>query len=676
MSTPPSSAEDAAAAMSAESVADAQSTGNSNARQNHTRRLLTLSVAALGVVYGDIGTSPLYAIRECFQGAHRVPLTHDNVLGVLSLVVWALIIVISLKYLLYVMRASDDGEGGIMALMGLASSGSRRSARIILVLGLFGSGLLFGDAMITPAISVLSAIEGLEVAEPRLEPYVVPITVAVLVVLFSFQRRGTARVGSVFGPVIAVWFVTIGAFGTVQIVRYPAIFYAFNPLYGMRLLREHGFHAFLVLGAVVLVVTGGEALYADMGHFGLRPIRMTWYSLVLPALILNYFGQGALMLVEPGKSSNPFYGVVPAWALLPMVGLATAATVIASQAVISGVFSLTRQAIMLGFWPRARVHHTSDSLMGQIYVPGINWVLMLATIALVLGFKASTNLANAYGIAVTGTMTITTVLAFVVALRQWRWSPWLAGLLTAALLVVDLAFLGANAVKVMSGGWLPLAIALALYVLMTTWRRGREALGVHVRSNLVPLEDFWELIRIERPARVPGMAVFMTSNPGRTPLALLHNFIHNRVVHDHVVLLTVTTLSTARVPEHQKLVVEDLGHGFVRVQIYCGFMEQPNVPSLLEAARLSGFNPDHTTYFLGREALISEIAPGVSWRIRLFAAMSRNALTATSFYAIPPDRVFEVGSQVQLSLELGRGEWARQWVLDRAPHEAQQDTSA
>jgi KUP system potassium uptake protein len=676
MSTASSNAEGGAAGTSADPPADAQPAGESNGQHDHTRRLFTLSVAALGVVYGDIGTSPLYAIRECFRGAHRVPLTHDNVLGVLSLVVWALIIVISLKYLLYVMRANDNGEGGIMALMGLASARSRRSARIVLMLGLFGSGLLFGDAVITPAISVLSAVEGLDVATPRLQPYVVPITVAVLVLLFSFQRRGTHRVGAVFGPIIALWFVAIGALGATQIAHYPAVFYAFNPLYGIRLLQEHGFHAFLVLAAVVLVVTGGEALYADMGHFGLKPVRMTWYTLVLPALLLNYFGQGALILVEPDKSHNPFYGLVPAWALLPMVGLATAATVIASQAVISGMFSLTRQAIMLGFWPRARVNHTSDSLMGQIYVPGVNWVLMITTIALVVSFKASTNLANAYGIAVTGTMTITTVLAFVVALRQWRWPPWLAGLVTAALLVVDLAFLSANAVKVLSGGWLPLAIALLLYVAMTTWRRGREALGIHVRSNLVPLEDFWELMRIERPARVPGMAVFMTSNLGRTPPALLHNFVHNRVVHDHVVLLTVTTLGTARVPDDQKLVVEDLGHGFVRVQVYCGFMEQPKVPALLEAAHLTGFSEEHTSYFLGREALISESAPGASWRVRLFAAMSRNALGATSFYAIPHDRVFEVGSQVQLSLELGRGDRASNWVPERTTPEAKQGASA
>ncbi|MBN1608551.1 MAG: potassium transporter Kup [Polyangiaceae bacterium] len=676
MSRAPSSTENARAGVSAAPAAGAHPAGDPNAQQSHTQRLLPLSVAALGVVYGDIGTSPLYAVRECFQGAHRVPPTHDNVLGVLSLVVWALIIVVSLKYLLYVMQANDNGEGGIMALMGLASARSRRSARIILMLGLFGSGLLFGDAVITPAISVLSAVEGLEVATPRLQPYVVPVTVAVLIVLFSFQRRGTAKVGAVFGPVIVLWFFAIGTFGMARIVDYPAVFHALNPVYGIRLLQEHGFHAFLVLGAVVLVVTGGEALYADMGHFGLRPIRITWYALVLPALLLNYFGQGALILVDPDKAHNPFYGVVPAWALLPMVALATAATVIASQAVISGVFSLTRQAIMLGFWPRAQVNHTSDTLVGQIYVPGVNWALMLATIALVLSFKASTNLANAYGIAVTGTMTITTVLAFVVALRQWRWSPWLAGLVTAALLVVDLAFLSANAVKILAGGWLPLAIALLLYVLMTTWRRGREALGKHVRSNLVPLDDFWELIRIERPARVPGTAVFMTSNLGCTPLALLHNFIHNRVVHDHVILLTVTTLGTARVPAHQKLVVEDLGHHFVRIQIYCGFMEKPDVPALLQAAHLPGFRPDHTTYFLGREALISESAPGVGWRIRVFSAMSRNALGATSFYAIPPDRVFEVGSQLQLSLELGRGDWASNWVSDRTRREAKPTASA
>lgn len=641
--------------QTAESVVSQTTTDGAASPGNHekptsatARQLLALSVGALGVVYGDIGTSPLYALRECFHGAHSVPMTRDNVLGILSLVSWSLIVVICLKYLLYVMRADDKGEGGILALMGLASSGGRRSMGVVLVLGLFGSGLLFGDAMITPAISVLSAVEGLEVATPRLQPYTVPITIAVLVALFSVQRRGTARVGAVFGPIVAAWFVAIGALGTAQIAKYPAVLLALSPTHAVSFLLANGVGAFLVLGAVVLAVTGGEALYADMGHFGLRPIRVTWYALVMPALLLNYLGQGALMLVDPERAANPFYGLVPRWALLPMVALATMATVIASQAVISGVFSLTRQAIMLGFWPRSRVDHTSPALMGQIYVPGVNWALMLATIALVLGFEASTNLASAYGIAVTGTMSITTLLACVVALRRWRWSPWLAVPLTLAFLTVDLSFLGANVVKVMSGGWLPLATALALYVLTTTWKHGREVLGEHVRSILVPLRDFWELLHVELPARVPGTAVFMTSNPEGTPLALLQNFTHNRVVHEHVVLLTVTTLETARVPVQERLVVENLEYGFVRVQVRCGFMEQPNVPAILETAEIPGLSPYHTTYFVGREALISDDAPGMNWRIRLFAAMSRNAAGATSFFNIPPDRVLEIGTQVRL----------------------------
>jgi KUP system potassium uptake protein len=610
--------------------------------------LFTLCVAALGVVFGDIGTSPLYSLRECFNGVHGVAVTHVNVLGVLSLVVWALLIVISLKYLLYVMRADDKGEGGIMALMGLASAAGRRSVGVVLALGLFGSGLLFGDGIITPAISVLSAVEGLEVATPDLQKYVLPITVSVLVGLFSFQHRGTAKVGAIFGPILAVWFVALGGLGLVELVRHPTVLQALNPSHAVVFLTQHGIRAFLVLGAVVLAVTGGEALYADMGHFGLRPIRLTWYGLVLPALVLNYLGQGALLLGDPSKAINPFYGLVPRVALFPMVALSTVATVIASQAVISGVFSLTRQAVMLGFWPRTRIDHTSASLVGQIYVPGVNWALMLATIALVLSFKASTHLAAAYGIAVTGTMGITTLLAFVVALRRWRWPLWLCLVVTLPLLVIDAAFLGANVVKILAGGWLPLVVAILLYVLMRTWKQGRQLLGERVRANLVPLEDFWEVMRIERPARVPGTAVFMTSNPGGTPLALLQNFTHNRVVHDRVILLTVTTVDTARVPERERLAVEDLDHGFVRIQARYGFMEQPNVPAILAAGKIPGLSVDHTTYFLGREALTADQEPTSRWRHRLFAIMSRNAAGATAFFNIPADRVLEIGTQIKL----------------------------
>ncbi len=615
------------------------------------RYLFSLCLAALGVVYGDIGTSPLYAIRECFHGEHAVAVTHENVLGVLSLIVWSLTVVISIKYLGYVMRADNRGEGGILALMALASTRARgRAATVVIVfLGLFGAALLYGDGMITPAISVLSAVEGLQFAAPGLQHYVVPITIVILVGLFYFQHRGTAGVGMIFGPVTFVWFLLLTVMGLVQIVGNPRVLFAFSPTYGASFLIDNKMHGFLVLGAVFLVVTGGEALYADMGHFGAKPIRLTWFALVLPALLVNYFGQGALLLARPEAAENPFYRMAPAWALYPLVVISTAATIIASQAVISGAFSLTRQAMMLGFWPRVQVDHTSAKEIGQIYVPVINWILMLATIGLVLGFGSSTNLAAAYGIAVTTTMVITTLLAYIVAHEGWGWSIAAAGSITVLFLAIDIAFFGANLIKVEQGGWFPLLIATGMFLLMTTWKKGRAVLGARIRANIVPLTDFYELIRVEIPARVPGTAVFMTGNAEGTPPALMHNFTHNRVLHKQNILLTVITEEIARVSPEDRFEVEELDEGFVRIVAHYGFMEEPDVPALLETSHVAGYSLEHTTFFMGRETLLAEGREGMSpWRESVFAFMSRNAQRATAFFNIPSDRVVEIGSQIEL----------------------------
>jgi KUP system potassium uptake protein len=616
------------------------------------RYLFTLCLTALGVVYGDIGTSPLYAMRECFHGDHPVPITHANVLGVLSLFFWSLTLVISIKYLIYVMRADNRGEGGILALMALAQLGTKRGRRVefaILILGLFGAALLYGDGMITPAISVLSAVEGLEVATPALAHYVQPITILILVVLFWFQNKGTAGVGAVFGPVMVVWFSVLTVLGLVQIVHEPRVLLAVSPSYAVAFMLRDKLQGFLVLGAVFLCVTGGEALYADMGHFGTRPIRLAWFSMVLPALVINYFGQGALLLRDPGASMNPFYRMAPAWALYPMVALSTFATIIASQAVISGAFSLTRQATMLGFWPRVQISHTSAKEIGQIYVPTINWVLMLATIGLVLGFRSSTNLAAAYGVAVTTTMVITTLLAYVVARELWGWSVLASLAVTVLFIIPDLAFFGANLVKIEQGGWFPLMVAAAMFVLMTTWKRGRELLGQRIRDNMVPLRDFYELIRLERPARVPGTAVFMTGNAEGTPPALMHNFTHNRVLHKQNVLLTVSTEEVARVSPEERVTVEELQEGFLRVIARYGFMEEPDIPALLKRREIPGCVLEHTTFFLGRETLLAQGREGMSrWRESIFAFMSRNAQRATAFFNIPADRVVEIGAQIEL----------------------------
>jgi len=623
------------------------------------RYLAVLSLAALGVVYGDIGTSPLYAIRECFHGDYRVPLSHGNILGVLSLIFWALAIVISVKYLIFILRADNRGEGGILALMSLIhpehGPGRPAGARwrwTLVALGLFGAALLYGDGMITPAISVLSAVEGLKVATPVFEPYVIPITILILITLFALQRRGTGGVGAIFGPVTLVWFLSLAALGVWGLIQYPAVLLAINPWYAARFFLTNHEAGFLVLGAVVLVVTGGEALYADMGHFGTRPIRLTWFALVLPSLLLNYFGQGALLLSHPEATDNPFYRLAPDWALYPMVVLATAATVIASQAIISGAFSLTRQAIQLGFSPRMEIRHTSAREIGQIYIPEINWVLMVATIGLVLGFRSSSHLAAAYGVAVTTTMVITTIIFYVVTRELWGWKRWLSISLCAAFLFVDLAFFSSSLIKVEHGGWFPLLVALAIYTLMSTWRRGRKILAARLHDRTLAVGQFLQDPALGEFPRVPGTAVFMTGNPyGSIPPALLHNIRHNRVLHERVVLLTVVTEEVPRVDPVDRLEVEALGQGFFRLVAHYGFMESPHVPELLAGVEAPGFDvdPRRVSYFLGREKLIPTAKPGMAmWREHLFALMSRNAQGATSYYHLPSNQVVELGAQVEI----------------------------
>ena len=618
--------------------------------------LATLSLVALGVVYGDIGTSPLYALRECFHGPHAVTPTHDHVLGVLSLVFWALIIVISIKYLAFVLRADNQGEGGVLSLMSLATpvTPSRRTERSALILlGIFGAALLYGDGVITPAISVLSAMEGLGVATPGLEPYIVPITIGILVALFLFQRRGTAGVGSVFGPVMVLWFSVLAILGVMQIARHPSVLEAVNPMYGVRFFMDTGWPGYVVLGSVFLVVTGGESLYVDMGHFGKRPIRIDWFVIVLPCLLLNYFGQGALLLDNPAAAENPFYRLAPGWAIYPMIVLAVAAAVIASQAVISGAYSITMQAVQLGLMPRIKIDHTSSRLFGQIYIGGINWALMIGCILVVLGFRTSSNLAAAYGVAVTSTMVITTLLLFVVARERWRWNLASAVAVTGVFLVVDLAFWGANIIKVADGGWLPLVLAAIIFTVLTTWKTGRRVLSDRIQRESVPLDTFLTDAAQRSIARVPGTAIFMSGTASRTPSALRHNLEHNKVLHEQVVFVTVKTQQVPHVPDEERLEIESLGDGLFRTKVYYGFMEEPNIPAALNLAATRGLPIDaygDVTYFLGRETIIAtHHEQGMAlWREKLFALMSRNATTATAYFGIPPDRVVELGEQIEI----------------------------
>ena len=617
---------------------------------------MLLTLGALGVVYGDIGTSPLYALRECFGGVHPMTPTRENVLGILSLIFWSLLLIVSLKYLAIVLRATNKGEGGILALMALTfpkrSRGTGRRRAALIGLGVFGAALLYGDGMITPSISVLSAIEGLKVATPAFEPFVIPLTILTLVLLFAAQSRGTGSVGSVFGPIMVVWFLSLGLLGVVEIRHAPAVLASLNPVLGVEFLVRSGWEGFVVLGAVFLAVTGAEALYADVGHFGARPIRLAWFFLVLPGLFLNYLGQGALVLRDPSAVQNPFYLLCPRWALYPMVGLSTIATVIASQALISGAFSLTIQAIQLGYLPRMVVKHTSSQERGQIYLPHINWALMVACIALVLGFRSSTNMASAYGIAVTLTMISTTVLFFFASRRLWNWSVFQALAVCTLFLVVEGAFFAANMLKVLNGGWVPLAMGLIIFVLMATWKKGRQLVWTKLAPASMPLEMFLDSLESsKRLPRVPGSALFMTANPEGTPIALLHNLKHNKVLHERNLILTVLTDEVPQVHAEKRLEVEKLGAGFHRLLAHYGFMEEPNVPELLRSAQLDGDSVDlnKTTFFFSRETLVPTRSVSMArWRQWLFAFMSRNAQSASSFYRIPANRVVELGMQVEI----------------------------
>jgi KUP system potassium uptake protein len=622
------------------------------AHAKHSGGRTALALAALGVVFGDIGTSPLYAIRECLNRAHGISTSPANVFGIVSLVFWALMLVISVKYVAYMLRADNAGEGGVLALTALATTGmDGRSMRhrIAITIGLFGASLLFGDGIITPAISVLSAVEGLGVATPAFHPYILPLATAILLLLFSFQERGTGGIGAIFGPVMLGWFATLAVLGVVNIVQSPEILGAVNPGHAYSFFRNNGTIGFLVLGSVFLVVTGGEALYADMGHFGAGPIRLAWFSVTLPALLLNYFGQGGLLPRNPDAIASPFYNMAPQWALYPVVGLSTIATIIASQALISGAFSVTRQALMLGYLPRVQILHTAAHQIGQIYIPVVNWGLMIGSVMAVWGFGSSSGLAAAYGVAVTLDMTITTLLAYVVARRQWHWrvGPTLA--ITLPFLCLELIFLSSNLTKLAHGGWFPLVIGALMFTIFTTWRRGRQLLYARVKEQLVPLDDFFELLRVERTVRVPGIAVYMTGSDSGTPPALLQGFLHMRAVHEHVVLLTIITEQIARVPNEERIRVQELSNGFRRAIARYGFMETPNVPQLLARPELKEYSLEYVTFFLGRETVLPTKRRDMAlWRERLFAFLTRNAQPATAFFGIPPSRVMEIGAQVEL----------------------------
>ncbi|WIH06951.1 potassium transporter Kup [Xanthomonas translucens pv. graminis] len=612
-------------------------------------------LGAIGVVFGDIGTSPLYTLKEAFSPHYGLTPDHDTVLGILSLVFWALMIVVTLKYVAIIMRADNDGEGGIMALTALTQRtlpGGSRSVYVVGILGIFGASLFFGDGVITPAISVLSAVEGLEVAAPRLHSFVVPITVMVLVMLFVAQRFGTERVGKAFGPITVLWFLALGAIGVYNLTKAPEVLHALNPWWGVRFFAEHNWHAVFVLGAVVLAVTGGEALYADMGHFGAKAIRYSWNFLVLPMLTLTYLGQGALMLRDPAAVRNPFYESVPEWGLYPMIVLATAATVIASQAVITGAYSVASQAIQLGYIPRMHIRHTSHSTIGQIYIPGVNWMLLALVIMAVLGFGNSTALATAYGVSVTGTMLITTVLMVIYARANPRVPRVLLWMMAVVFVAVDCAFFYANIIKFMDGAWFPLLLGLILFTLMRTWRRGRKLLQGEIRKDGIKLDTFLPGLMLAPPVRVPGTAVFLTADPLVVPHALMHNLKHNKVLHERNVFLTVETLPVPYATAKQRLKMDAIGDEFYRVIVRFGFMETPDVPlALMRSCDQGGiyFDPMDTTYFASRETIVASANRGMPiWRDKLFAVMHRNAAPATGFFRIPGNRLVELGAQVEI----------------------------
>jgi KUP system potassium uptake protein len=614
-----------------------------------------LALLALGIVYGDIGTSPLYAVKETFNPEHGIPLNAENILGGVSAIFWALMIIVSLKYVTLVLRANNREEGGIMALLALATKSIRGHPEWtapLLAIGVFGASLFYGDAVLTPAISVLSAVEGLEVGTAALKPYVVPLAAGILIALFLIQKHGTGVVGLLFGPICGLWFLSIGAVGVWNIAKNPEVLGALNPLHALDFVTSHGFASFVVLGSVLLAVTGAEALYADMGHFGKSAIRIAWFGLVAPALVLNYFGQGALLIASPKALENPFYLAYPSWALYPMVALATAATIIASQATISGAYSMTQQAIQLGYLPRMTVHHTSAKVIGQIYVPAVNWILLLAVAAAVVGFGSSTRLANAYGVAVMGTMLVTTFLTFFVIRYGWGYPLWLCLLATGFFMLIDATFFAAAMHKVLEGGWFPLALGAGVFIVMVTWRRGRQILFERLRAAAIPLEPFLKSLFTAPPQRVPGTAVFLTAQADATPNALLHSLKHYKVLHERVVFLTVEYRDVPWVSFEERVVCERLGHDCWRVRVRYGFMNRPDVIGALELCGALGleFNGMETSFFLSREKIVP-VAGGEGmalWRERLFAAMARNAGSVTDYFNIPTNRVVELGTRVEI----------------------------
>lgn len=623
--------------------------------ENKKGRTAGLALAALGVVYGDLGTSPLYTVKEIFGGEHYpVPITPDNILGMLSVIFWSLIVVISIKYALFIMRADNKGEGGIMALMALVLRGLEDRpglASFLMMLGLFGAALFYGDSVLTPAISVLSAVEGLEVATPAFKPYIVPISLGILAGLFLIQKHGTARVGVLFGPVLIIWFLVLGLLGTLQIIHHPVVLEALDPRHVIGFFLADPVHAFFSLGAAVLALTGGEALYADMGHFGRKPVEYAWFGIVLPGLVLNYFGQGALLLADPEAIKNPFFLMAPSWALYPMVGLATAATVIASQAVISGAYSMTQQAIQLGYVPRFEIQHTSHQEIGQIYLPGINWALLVAVAVLVVGFGSSTRLAAAYGVAVTGTMVITTILSFVVVRHVWRWSLPLSVAVVGCFLAVDLAYFLSNLSKIHEGGWFPLALGLVVFTVMTTWKSGRQLLNSRLSENYLTVGEFVTSVTNYEVPKVPGTAIFLTPTPDVIPHALLHSLKHYKCIHERIVLVAVKVFDVPFVPDIDRVEVKQLGHDIWRVIIQYGFKEEPDIPAALDLCKDAGLEVDQmdASFFLGRETLIPKLHSDLAfWREKLFVTMFRNAGSAASYFKLPPNRVVELGAQIVL----------------------------
>ena len=637
-------------------VAAADRGGAIAAKAHHpTRRpsFWALTLGTIGIVYGDIGTSPLYAMRESVVAAVGAgnPATEVAVFGILSLIIWALILIVTIKYVVILLRADNNGEGGTLALMALAQRSLAKGAGAVVLCGIISAALFYGDAMITPALSVLSAIEGLKVVTPAFDPYVVPLTIVILVLLFAFQSRGTAKVAAFFGPVMLIWFIAIAVAGLWQVLQNPAVLWAFNPAYGVEFLASHGIIGLVTLGAVFLVVTGSEALYADLGHFGRGPIQAAWLAIALPALTTNYLGQGALVLAHPKSIENPFFLLYPDWALLPMVVLAAAATVIASQAVITGAYSLTRQAIQLGLLPRLEIRHTSEALFGQIYMPRVNLLLLVGVLLLVALFRSSSALASAYGIAVTGTMVVTVSMAFVVVWKVWRWTPFLAAALIAPFLMIDLTFLGANLLKVVEGGWVPLAFGGLVMVVMHTWRRGSRLLYDKTRRQEISLDDLVRMLEKKPPIRVPGTAVFLTSTPDAAPTALMHSLKHYKVLHEHNVILTIETVDTPRVEAAERVRIKKVGETFARVVLRFGFMESPNVPRALAIARRLGWTFDimSTSFFLSRRSLKPAAHSGMPrWQDRLFIMLTRIANDATDYFQIPTGRVVEVGTQVTI----------------------------